>query len=166
MERLSDIIEGIGRGRLDRVAVGKLSVGVDLLEGIRQLARREGIRTGILLSGVGALKKAIFRNVRKMPPDLKVEDRDRVYLELEQPLELLSLSGWIATKETGETEVHAHLSASTVLGDQIVTLGGHLTPGTLTSIKVVVVVGVLEDANIGAALDPRISQLDLTFPAP
>jgi predicted DNA-binding protein with PD1-like motif len=69
----------------------------------------------------------------------------------------------MATKEDGEIEIHAHFSASTVMEDKIVTLGGHLTPGTITSVKVVIVIGVIENSNIKAALDPRINQIDVTF---
>jgi predicted DNA-binding protein with PD1-like motif len=69
----------------------------------------------------------------------------------------------MATKEDGEIEVHAHFSASTVMKDEVVTLGGHLISGVITSIKVVVVIGVIEDTNIKADLDHRINQIDITF---
>jgi predicted DNA-binding protein with PD1-like motif len=160
------LLEGIGRGQLARVVMGKLKVGVDLLEGIKELAQKEGVRTGIILSGIGALKKAVFRNVKMMPPDYKVDDRYRFYLELDQPMELVSLPGWIATNEDGALEVHAHFSASTVMGDKVVTLGGHLIPGVITSIKIVVVIGVIDESNIKAGLDPRINQIDVKVPAP
>ncbi len=90
--------------------------------------------------------------------------RHRLYLELEQPMEIVSLTGWIATREHGEAEVHAHFSASTVIQDRVTTLGGHLTPGIITSIKVVIVIGVIEDTNIKAGLDPRINQIDVRLP--
>ncbi len=163
MESSDLLIEGIGKGRLDRIVIGKLGMEIDLLEGIREMVKKEKIQTGIFLSAVGALKKAVFRNLKILPSNLKVEDRHRLYLELEQPLEIVSLTGWMATKEDGEIEVHAHFSASTVMEDKIVTLGGHLTPGTLTSVKVVIVIGVIENSNIKAALDPRINQIDVTF---
>jgi predicted DNA-binding protein with PD1-like motif len=136
---------------------------VDLLEGIKELAKRERVQTGVILSAVGALKKAIFRNLKVLPPDLKVEEHHRIYLELEQPMEIVSLTGWMGIKEDGEVEVHAHLSASTVIQDQVTTLGGHLTSGIITSIKVVVVIGVIEESNIRAGLDPRINQTDVRF---
>jgi len=161
MENGYHCLEGIGKGRIDRVVMGKLKIGVDLLEGIKELVKKEKIRTGVILSGVGALKKAIFRNVKMMPADYKVDDRYRLYLQLEQPLELVSLPGWIATKEDGEIEVHAHFSASTVMGNEVVTLGGHLITGVITSIKVVVVIGVIEDTDIRADLDPKINQVDV-----
>ena len=163
MENSALLMEGIGKGRLDRIVMGKLGMEIDLLEGIREMVKKEKIQTGVILSAVGALKKAVFRNLKILPSNLKVEDRHRLYLELEQPLEIVSLTGWMATKEDGEIEIHAHFSASTVMEDKIVTLGGHLTPGTITSVKVVIVIGVIENSNIKAALDPRINQIDVTF---
>ena len=158
-----DLLEGIGRGRMDRIIMGKLKMDIDLLEGIQELAKKEGVRTGVILSGVGALRKATFRNLKILPPDLKVEKHHRLYLEMEQPMEIVSLTGWMATKEDGDLEVHAHFSASTVMEDKVVTLGGHLIPGVITSIKVVVVIGVIEDTNIGAGLHSRINQIDVKF---
>jgi hypothetical protein len=55
-----------------------------------------------------------------MPQDLRVEKHDRLYLELKQPMEIVSLTGWIATEDNGETEIHAHFSASTVVDDKVV----------------------------------------------
>jgi predicted DNA-binding protein with PD1-like motif len=78
-------------------------------------------------------------------------------------MEIVSLTGWMATREDSEAEVHAHFSASTVMEDKVVTWGGHLISGTLTSVKVVVVIGVVEETNIKAGLDPRINQIDVTF---
>ena len=166
MEGTHRLLEGIGRGRIDRMVMGKLKIGIDLLEGIQELIKREGIRTGVILSAIGALKKATFRNLKVLPSDLKVERRHRLYFEVEQPMEIVSLTGWIATKEDGDREVHAHFSASTVLEDKVITLGGHLDPGVITSVKVVVVIGVVEDTNIKAGLDSRINQMDVKLPPP
>lgn len=162
--KMSSLLEGIGNGRINRIVMGKLGMDVDLLQGIEELVKREGVRTGVILSGIGALKKATFRNLKVLPPDLKVEKHHRLYLELEQPMEIVSLTGWMATREDGEVEVHVHFSASTVMEDQVVTLGGHLTSGTLTSVKVVIVMGVIEETNIKAGLDPRINQIDVKLP--
>jgi predicted DNA-binding protein with PD1-like motif len=163
---MGNLLEGIGRGQMNRIVMGKLGMDIDLLEGIKELAKREKVQTGIILSAVGALKKAIFRNLRILPPDLKVEKHHRLYFELEQPMEIVSLTGWMATNEDRDLEVHAHLSASTVIQDQIITLGGHLTSGIITSVKVVVVIGVIEESNIKVGLDPRINQTDIKLPPP
>ena len=157
------LLEGIGKGRIDRIVMGKLRMNIDLLQGIEELVKTEGVRTGVILSVVGALKKATFRNLKVLPPDFKIENHHRLYLVLDQPMEIVSLTGWIATGEEGGAEVHAHFSASTVIEDRVVTLGGHLVPGTLTSIKVVIAIGVVEETNIRAGLDPRINQIDIKF---
>ena len=166
MEKVLTLLEGIGRGRMNRIVMGKLGMDIDLLEGIKELAKKEKVRQGVILSAVGALKKATFRNLKVLPADLKVEKHHRLYLELEQPMEIVSLVGWMATKEDGDLEIHAHFSASTVIQDQVVTLGGHLTSGIITSIKVVVVIGVIEESNIRAGLDRRINQIDVELPLP
>jgi len=163
MGSFSALLEGVGRGRIDRIVMGKLKMDIDLLEGIQGLAKKEGIRTGVILSAVGALKKAAFRNLKMLPPDLKIEKHHRFYFELEQPMEIVSLAGWMATREDDNLEVHAHFSVSTVMEDKVVTLGGHLIPGVITSVKVVVVIGVIEETNIKAGLDPRINQIDVKF---
>jgi predicted DNA-binding protein with PD1-like motif len=160
MEELQ-YLEGIGTGRIQRIVMGKIKMDVDLLKAIEELVKREQIHTGVILSAVGALKKATFRNLKALPPDFKVQPHHRLYLDLEQPMEIVSLTGWIAALENGTPEIHAHFSASTVMRDTVVTLGGHLTPGTITSIKVVVVIGVIEESNIKAGIDPRLNQTDV-----
>ena len=159
----SKLLERTGSYQFSRIVMGKLKVGADLLEGIREIARKEGIRSGVILSGLGALKKAVFRNAKVMPPDFKMDDKYRVYVDLEKTMELVSLPGWIATRDNGEVDVHAHFMASLVVDDKIVTMGGHLTTGTLASIKVVIVIGVIDDAKVKAAIDPNINQSEIYF---
>jgi predicted DNA-binding protein with PD1-like motif len=163
MKETSRCLEGIGQGKIARIVMGKLKIGVDLLEAVEEIAERENIRTGVILSGIGALQKAVFRNAKVIPADYKMKDNYRLYMEIEQSLELLSLSGWIATTADGQRNIHAHLSASTVMDDKVVTLGGHLTKGTITSIKDVVVIGVIEDSNIKAVLNTKLNQFDVDF---
>jgi predicted DNA-binding protein with PD1-like motif len=161
MERNAELLERSGEFQISRVVIGKLKIGVDLREGIVELVKKEGIKSGVFLSGLGALGKAVFRNAKIMPPNYKMDDKYRIYLEINNPLELVSLPGWIATTKDGEIEVHAHFTASTVIDDKIVTLGGHLTKGTITSIKCVIIIGVMDDPNIFAAQDPAINQTEI-----
>jgi predicted DNA-binding protein with PD1-like motif len=101
-----DLLEGIGRRRIDRIVMGKLKMDIDLLEGVQELAKEEGIRTGVILSAIGALKKAAFRNLKMLPPDLKVEKHHHLYLEINRPMEIVSLTGWMATKEDGDLRIN------------------------------------------------------------
>ena len=101
MQEIYKYLEGTDEGKIGRIIVGKLKIGVDLLEGIEELAKRKSITTGVILSGIGALEKGIFRNAKVVPPDYKMEDKYRLYVDIEKPLELISLSGWIATTRDG-----------------------------------------------------------------
>ena len=141
----NSVLEGLGSGRLERIVVARMKVGVDLLGGIQEAVSREGIQKGIFITGIGALRRAVFRNLKHFPKEFPVSDKERLYLEINQPLELVSLTGHISPKENGEPNIHAHFSASTVSGDTVITLGGHLTEGTITSIKVAVAIAVVED---------------------
>jgi predicted DNA-binding protein with PD1-like motif len=109
---------------------------------------------------------AVFRNLRWFPVSYPVTPEDRLYLEVERPMELVSLVGWIAPKDSGDVEVHAHFSASTVENDKILILGGHLTEGTICGIKVVVAILVLTGDTVYADEDGASQSFDIFFERP
>ena len=156
-------LESIGSQRIERLVQFRVKPDGDLLAAIREAIEAEGIRAGVIVSGLGALKKAVFRNLRWFPENFPVTPQDRLYLEMEQPMELVSLVGWIAPKKGGGVEVHAHFSASLVEGERIVTLGGHLTQGTVCGIKTVVAIAVLNDDSVYAAEDGETKTFDIFF---
>jgi predicted DNA-binding protein with PD1-like motif len=156
-------IECIGSSPVLRVVQFRTKPGSDLLQAIAEALKAEGVRSGIFVSGLGALRKAVFRNLRVFPEKFPVTPQDRLYLEITTPMELVSLTGWAAPRADGETEIHAHFAASTVQGETVVTLGGHLTEGTVCGIKVVVALLVVAADHAQAAMDPHSKALDL-FP--
>ena len=143
------LLEGIDSGKLERIVLARIPIGVDLLEAIYEAVRKEKIQKGLILMGIGALKKAVFRNLKIFPREYPVTPKDRIYFELQKPMELLSLTGYIVPRMNGEPHVHAHFSASTVMGDGIATYGGHLDQGTITFVKAAVAIGVLEGIAMG-----------------
>ncbi len=145
----SQILEGISTGRISRIVMARIPIGVDLLEALFEVVRRERIEKGIILMGIGALQKAVFRNLKVFPKEYPVTPKDRIYFEVAQPLEIVSLTGYVVPKVNGDPHIHAHFSASTVVGDRIATYGGHLDKGTLTHIKAAVCIGVLEGVEMG-----------------
>ncbi len=145
----STLVEGIGSGILKRIVVAKIPIGVDFLEAIHEVVRREQIQKGIILMGIGALQKAIFRNMKALSKEFPVSDKDRLYFEVNRPLEIVSLTGYIVRKRDGQPHIHAHFSASTVVGESITTYGGHLDKGAITYVKVAVAIGVLEGIEMG-----------------
>jgi predicted DNA-binding protein with PD1-like motif len=156
-------LESIGSQSIERLVQFRVKPKADLLAAIEEAIEAEGIRTGVIVSGLGALKKAVFRNLRWFPKNYPVTPQDRLYLEMEQPMELVSLMGWIAPKKGAGVEIHAHFSASTVEDDSIVTLGGHLTEGTVCGIKVVVAILVLTDDSVYADEDGETKTFDIFF---
>jgi len=156
-------LESIGSQSIERLVQFRVKPDADLLAAIEEAIEAEGIRTGVIVSGLGALKKAVFRNLRWFPKNYPVTPQDRLYLEMEQPMELVSLTGWIAPKKGSGVETHAHFSASTVEDDSIVTLGGHLTQGTVCGIKVVVAILVLTDDSVYADEDGETRTFDIFF---
>jgi predicted DNA-binding protein with PD1-like motif len=145
----SSLLEGIATGQIGRIVMARIPIGVDLLDSIYEVVRREKIQKGLILMGIGALQKAVFRNLRVFPKEYPVSAKDRIYFEVQNPLELLSLTGYVVPRINGEPHVHAHFSASTVTGDKIETYGGHLDKGTITHIKAAVVIGELEGMAMG-----------------
>jgi predicted DNA-binding protein with PD1-like motif len=124
-------------------------MGVDLLAAINGLVQREGIEKGLILMGIGALERAVFRNLTTFPETYPIGPENRLYYPVEGPLEMLSLSGYVVPREGKEPLVHAHFSASTVKDGKVAVYGGHLGEGTITFVKAAVVLGVLEDMPMG-----------------
>jgi predicted DNA-binding protein with PD1-like motif len=141
----------------------RIKPGADLLHAISEAVDAEGIKAGVFVSALGALRKAIFRNLKVFPEKFPVTPEDRLYLEIAAPMELVSLTGWIAPRAEGGAEIHAHFAASMVHHDTVVTLGGHLTEGTTCGIKVVVAILVIDETGAHAALDHGSKAFDIFF---
>lgn len=148
---------------LERIVQVRVNPGADLLKAIQEGVRKHGIKAGVFLSGLGALEKAVLRNLKVFPDKYPVVPEHRLYYEVKKPLELLSLSGWIAENPDGGSEVHAHFSVSYVEEDKVVSAGGHLIEGTIASIKVVVAVGVLAEGSMLTSFDEVTQSLDVDF---
>ncbi len=146
---MDQILEGISTGRISKIVLARIPVGVDLLEALFEAVKRERIQNGIILMGIGALQKAVFRNLKVFPKEYPVTPQDRIYFEVARPLEIVSLTGYVVPKVNGDPHIHAHFAASTVAGETIATYGGHLDKGTITHIKAAVCIGVLEGVEMG-----------------
>jgi predicted DNA-binding protein with PD1-like motif len=163
MAKEKSLLSSMGSQSIQRIVQFHVEVGADLLKAIEEAVRREKIKSGVFVSGLGALSKGIFRNVIHFPKEYPVKDDNRLYLNVETPLELVSLGGWVASKPDGTPEIHCHFSASTVVGSTVTTLGGHLTHGTLAGIKVVVAIAVLPDEAASAVYDDYTKSIDVSF---
>ena len=86
-------IESSGFSQIQRLFQFRIKSDADLLQAISEAVSAEGIRAGVFVSALGALKKAIFRNLKVFPEKYPVTNEDRLYLEVTSPMELVSLTG-------------------------------------------------------------------------
>lgn len=103
------------RGQTDVIAIG-LGPGEMLLESIEEAIKEHDIQNGVVVSGIGTLKTCRMHYIihSDYPPE------DEIFT-LEQPLELLSVSGIIAD---GEPHLHGVVSHADKEAR-----GGHIEPG-------------------------------------
>ncbi|MEX1113320.1 MAG: PPC domain-containing DNA-binding protein [Patescibacteria group bacterium] len=97
----------------------------DLREEIQRVVDQHAIDAGVILSGVGSLRRARIR----------LADAGR-FLEAEQDYEIVSLTGTISRNGS-----HLHLSVS---DDQGKTVGGHLSKGCVVRTTAEIVIGVVQ----------------------
>jgi predicted DNA-binding protein with PD1-like motif len=105
--------------KTDRILMGNLDAGRDLLEAFQDMCRTHTIRLG-QLQAIGAVRKACIGYYDQLRGEYQ-------YQTLDRPLEITGLIGNISLKD-GQPFVHAHLT----LGDKGgKAFGGHLASGTV-----------------------------------
>jgi len=132
--------------------VARIKPGSDLLQSIRDLVEENEIKAGVILSGVGALRRAHLRNLRVLPKEYPITDVNRTFLTFERPLEILALSGNVSAVE-GKPWVHAHITLSYVEGDKITVIGGHLLEGCIIFGFAEVFIMELQDIDMRKGFD-------------
>jgi len=151
----------IGKGALGKVVAFRLGPGCDLMKSIEEIAKKENIQSGLVLSGAGSLSQVTLRNVRLFPDEFPVMDRNRIYTPKKEPLELLSLSGNIS-KRDGEIHVHCHITISSGLDDGRA-YGGHLVEGCLILSYCEIIIAEITGLEMKRDIDPETRGPELFF---
>jgi len=116
----------VGRFERGKVIMARLDYGTDIVEGICEVARSAGIKTGVF-SAIGALQRAEVGYYDQ-------ETHEYHGNVIDQPMELVSCSGNISIRD-GTPLIHVHAA----LADRDGTLvGGHLQSGTIFAAEVCV----------------------------
>ena len=89
----------------------RLRRGEDLLLSLQALARREGLRAGVILSGVGCVAEARIRDASGV-----------TVRHIAEPCEITALQGTVSAERC-----HVHIALAR---EDMTTLGGHLMEGT------------------------------------
>ncbi|MDH5703384.1 MAG: DNA-binding protein [Aigarchaeota archaeon] len=147
-------------GNRGRVLVTRIMPGSDLIQSIRTVVEEHGIKAGVIISGVGLLRRAHLRNCRALPKEYPITDTNRSFLTFERPLEILALSGNISEVE-GKPWVHVHITLSYIEGETVRVIGGHLLEGSVIFGFAEVFIMELRDIEMKKSFDEETKTLQL-----
>ena len=117
-------------GSTERIIAFRIKPESDLLKTIQKIAEEKNVKSGVIISGVGLLKQVRLRNCKTLPKEYPITDANRYFITLNKPSEILVLSGNISEVD-GKALIHAHITLSSVEGDEVKFFGGHLTEGCI-----------------------------------
>ena len=99
-----------------------------MLLSLNKIILDKGIKAGVILSVVGALSRASLRDIESFPDELPITYKNRNYVVIEKPFEILSVSGNIGEIE-GNPVIYAHITLSTLRKKEVESIGRHLIDG-------------------------------------
>ena len=112
-------------GDFGKIIPVRLKTHTDLMNGLKKVCEDNGIKQGIVLTGIGSVRKLTYQ---VLTPNDKVK-LGAAYTDpttMPGPIEILSLQGEIFQTEEGEMVLHLHGTFSDKDGK---VYAGHLVPG-------------------------------------
>jgi len=143
-----------------KVLVARLKPEADLILSIEEIAEKESVKSGVILSGAGLLRKAHLRNCKSLPERYPITDANRMFTTIEKPLEVLAVSGIIYTVK-GKINIHAHAVLSFVEDGEIKVVGGHLLEGCIVFGFAEIVIMELKEITLEKTFDSETQTLQL-----
>lgn len=119
------------KGDFSQVIVVRLKNDTDLLEGLQEAVKKEGIKNAVILTGIGSLTRYHVHVVNNT-----TFPTSNTFVKENKPVDLLNVTGFIF-----DGRVHAHITVST---DQKA-IGGHLEPDTKVFTFAIITIGVLDE---------------------
>lgn len=146
-----------GSGGIARAIAVRLKPGTDLLEGLTEVCKKNGIKNGVIVSALGSLSKAYLCNPIETATKAGYGYGEPTFMD--GPLELLGASGVICHDPDGEINLHVHVSIS---DKQANCYGGHLSPGTTVLLTTDAVIAELSGIEMERQMDPDLEVPILT----
>lgn len=112
----------------------RLKRGQDLRESIEEFCKEEGIKAGVVLSGVGCVTKARLRDASGVN-----------IVEVDEHMEIVSLMGTVSAKRC-----HLHVSFAK---EDLSVIGGHLVDGCIINTTCELVIGEIEEYEYDVEFD-------------
>ena len=138
-------------GGLSRVLAIRLKPGTDVLLGLEEACKANGINNGVILSAIGSLDSPHFCDVVEVPT--KAGYGYGEVLHLTGPIELTNASGIICHDDEGNTNLHVHMTLTDRHGNAH---GGHLVEGTKVLLTVDVIIAEIEGLVMGRKFDEEL----------
>ena len=145
-------------GGLSRVLAIRLKPGTDVLLGLEEACKANGINNGVILSAIGSLKDPHFCDVVELPTKAGYGYGETLHLT--GPIELTSASGIICHDDEGNTNLHVHMTVTDRHGNAH---GGHLVEGTKVLLTTDVVIAEINGIVMGRKFD---NELEVPLFAP
>ena len=138
-------------GGLSRVLAIRLKPGTDVLLGLEEACKANGINNGVILSAIGSLKDPHFCDVVELPTKAGYGYGETLHLT--GPIELTNASGIICHDDEGNTNLHVHMTLTDRHGNAH---GGHLVEGTKVLLTVDVIIAEIEGLVMGRKFDEEL----------
>ena len=124
-----------------RIVIVRLKYQKDILEGIEEAVEREGIKNGVILSGVGSVIRYHLHAV-----DNAVFPSELVFWEKNDPMDITSMNGYII-----DGRVHAHMT----LANDETAIGGHIEPRTKVFTFCIITIAEVSDETSLHRMDDK-----------
>ncbi len=143
-----------GNFELEEIVIGRLMPGSSLIDGIKDLAIKHEITSGVILSVIGTTEKLTLRNPKPstiLPILDESEDSKQTdTTTIERPLEIITAEGNISLLNN-EVNVHIHICCSQDGGR---VYAGHLFDATIWS-QGEIVLGKLSGGSLHRKFDEK-----------
>jgi len=153
-----------GRG-VKRSIVVTVESGSDLVENLEEVAKKENLRNAVVLSGVGSLNKASFRNIETTPRSgadagsrLLTKGPKMTVKNLDGPMEIISLEGNITRDEEDRPVLHLH---GMVSDEEARVFGGALNKGCEVSRQVEIFIAEIDGVDVRRVLNHKTGSKNL-----
>lgn len=139
-----------------RLVVARITPGTELVQGVEAVCEAYGIKSGVVVSAIGSLRKAaIHYIVRNEKDPLGVSPGPDLLME--GPVELGSCHGLVCEDEEGKVVVHLHAS---VMDQTKKVYSGHvMEKGNPVAVTVEVSILEAENVRIVRRYDPKAGRL-------
>lgn len=137
-------------GKIEDVIFLRLDYGDDIYRCVEEVAKKENIQTGIIVSGIGTVDKARMHSITTTT-DFPSKDE---FMEFEGPIEVTGIHGVIA-----DYKPHMHFTFYNYRENKVV--AGHLEPGCRTLYLAEIVILKIGEVSLTRIIDPekKVSQL-------